>query len=302
METEKSDPDLKKSMNQFRRTIFILIAIVVFSAIIATAILFFKINSLHSEPFFKMISASKNTFTAYSARVDATLENPFKDRFSTLTGRYEVNPDSKKLTAEFDIISKPITSASKKEDKINIKINCVGNGGKILYNQNDKTEIIDITEKNAENFFALFSETKDFSITNFNNDWQGLIDKMGWQDYVNADEIENSLANIYNILSSDEGKTEILGLTTESTENGDIMSFAMKPYSIADCILTNSQAVFKRNKDYSYYRKLIDDNKSTLDSLVINFDVTISKEGFLKEISADNLGIKFNLKISDIKS
>ena len=146
------------------------------------------------------------------------------------------------------------------------------------------------------------NETKDFSITNFNNDWQGLIDKIGWQDYVNADEIENSLANIYNILSSDEGKTEILGLTTESTENGDIMSFAMKPYSIADCILTNSQAVFKRNKDYSYYRKLIDDNKSTLDSLVINFDVTISEEGFLKEISADNLGIKFNLKISDIKS
>ena len=122
METEKSDPDLKKSMNQFRRTIFILIAIVVLSAIIATAILFFKINSLHSEPFFKMISASKNTFTAYSARVDATLENPFKDRFSTLTGRYEVNPDGKKLTAEFDIISKPITSTSKKEDKINIKI------------------------------------------------------------------------------------------------------------------------------------------------------------------------------------
>lgn len=121
METEKSDPDLKKSMNQFRRTIFILIAIVVLSAIIATAILFFKINSLHSEPFFKMISASKNTFTAYSARVDATLENPFKNRFSTLTGRYEVNPDSKKLTAEFDIISKPITSTSKKEDKINIK-------------------------------------------------------------------------------------------------------------------------------------------------------------------------------------
>ena len=186
METEKSDPDLKKSMNQFRRTIFILIAIVVLSAIIATAILFFKINSLHSEPFFKMISASKNTFTAYSARVDATLENPFKNRFSTLTGRYEVNPDSKKLTAEFDIISKPITSTSKKEDKINIKINCAGNGGKILYNQNDKTEIIDINEKNAENFFALFSETKDFSITNFNNDWQGLIDKMGWQDYVNA--------------------------------------------------------------------------------------------------------------------
>ena len=74
------------------------------------------------------------------------------------------------------------------------------------------------------------------------------------------------------------------------------------PYSIADCILTNSQAVFKRNKDYSYYRKLIDDNKSTLDSLVINFDVIISEEGFLKEISADNLGIKFNLKISDIKS
>lgn len=249
-----------------------------------------------------MISASKNTFTAYSARVDATLENPFKDRFSTLTGRYEINLDDKKLTAEFDIISKPITSTSKKEDKINIKINYVDNGGKILYNQNDKTEIIDITEKNAENFFALFSETKDFSITNFNNDWQGLIDKIGWQDYVNADEIENSLANIYNILSSDEGKTEILGLTTESTENGDIMSFAMKPYSIADCILTNSQAVFKRNKDYSYYRKLIDDNKSTLDSLVINFDVTISKEGFLKEISADNLGIKFNLKISDIKS
>ena len=249
-----------------------------------------------------MISASKNTFTAYSARVDATLENPFKDRFSTLTGRYEVNPDGKKLTAEFDIIFKPITSTSKKEDKINIKINCVGNGGKILYNQNDKTEIIDITEKNAENFFALFSETKDFSITNFNNDWQGLIDKIGWQDYVNADEIENSLANIYNILSSDEGKTEILGLTTESTENGDIMSFAMNPYSIADCILTNSQAVFKRNKDYSYYRKLIDDNKSTLDSLVINFDVTISKEGFLREISADNLGIKLNLKISDIKS
>lgn len=302
METEKSDPDLKKSMNQFRRTIFILIAIVVFSAIIATSILFFKINSLHSEPFFKMISASKNTFTAYSARVDATLENPFKDRFSTLTGRYEVNPDGKKLTAEFDIISKPITSTSKKEDKINIKINCVGNGGKIFYNQNDKTEIIDITEKNAENFFALFSETKDFSITNFNNDWQGLIDKIGWQDYVNADEIENSLVNIYNILSSDEGKTEILGLTTESTENGDIMSFAMNPYSIADCILTNSQAVFKRNKDYNYYRKLIDDNKSTLDSLVINFDVTISKEGFLREISADNLGIKLNLKISDIKS
>lgn len=301
METEKSDPDLKKSMNQFRRTIFILIAIVVFSAIIATAILFFKINSLHSEPFFKMISASKNTFTAYSARVDATLENPFKDRFSTLTGRYEVNPDGKKLTAEFDIISKPIKNTSKKEDKINIKINCVGNGGKILYNQNDKTEIIDITEKNAENFFALFSETKDFSITNFNNDWQGLIDKIGWQDYVNADEIENSLVNIYNILSSDEGKTEILGLTTESTENGDIMSFAMNPYSIADCILTNSQAVFKRNKDYNYYRKLIDDNKSTLDSLVINFDVTISKEGFLREISADNLGIKLNLKISDIK-
>lgn len=288
-------------MNQFRRTIFILIAIVVLSAIIATGILFFKINSLHSEPFFKVISASKNTFTAYSAKVDATLENSFEDRFSTLTGKYEVNPDRKKLTAEFDIISKPIENTSKKEDKINIKINCTGNGGKILYNQNSKTESIDISKENAEHFFALFSETKDFSVTNFNNDWQGFIDKIGWQDYVNADEIENSLTNIYNILSSDEGKTEILGLTTESTEDGDIMSFAFNPYSIADCILTNSQAVFKRNEDYNYYRKLIDDNKSTLDSLVINFNVTISKEGFLKEISADNLGIKLNLKISDIK-
>ena len=246
--------------------------------------------------------ASKNTFTAYSAKVDATLENSFEDRFSTLTGKYEVNPNSKKLTAEFDIISKPIKNTSKKENKINIKINCTGNGGKILYNQNSKTESIDISKENAEHFFALFSETKDFSVTNFNNDWQGFIDKIGWQDYVNADEIENSLTNIYNILSSDEGKTEILGLTTESTENGDVMSFALNPYSIADCILTNSWTVFKRNEDYNYYRKLIDDNKSTLDSLVINFDVTISKEGFLKEISADNLGIKLNLKISDIKS
>lgn len=288
-------------MNQFRRTIFIIISIVVLSAIIATGILFFKINSLYSEPFFKVISASKNTFTAYSAKVDATLENSFDDRFSTLTGKYEVNPNSKKLTAEFDIISKPIKNTSKKEDKINIKINCTSNGGEILYNQNNKAESIDISKENAEHFFALFSETKDFSVTNFNNDWQGFIDKIGWQDYVNADEIENSLTNIYNILSSDEGKTEILGLTTESTEDGDIMSFTLNPYSIADCILTNSQTVFKRNEDYNYYRKLIDDNKSTLDSLVINFDVTISKEGFLKEISADNLGIKLNLKISDIK-
>lgn len=288
-------------MNQFRRTIFILIAIVILSTVIATAILFFKVNSLHSEPFFKVISASKNTFTAYSAKVDATLENSFEDRISTLTGNYEVNPDNKKLTAKFDIISKSIKNTSKKEDKINIQINCTDDGGKILYNQNNKTENIDISRENAEHFFALFSETKDFSVTNFNNDWQGLIDELGWQNYVNANEIENSLTNIYNILSSDEGKTEILGLSTESTENGDIMSFALNPYSIADCILKNGQAVFKKNEDYNYYRKLIDDNKSTLDSLVINFDVTISKEGFLKEISADNLGIKFNFKISDIK-
>ena len=289
-------------MNQFRRTIFILIAIVILSAVIATGILFFKINSLYSEPFFKVISASKNTFTAYSAKVDATLENLFEGTLSTLTGRYEVNPVSKKLTAEFDIISKPIKKISKNEDKINIQISCTSNGGKIIYNQNDKTENIDITKEDMEHFFTLFSETKDFSVTNFNNDWQSLIDEMGWQDYVNANEIENSLTNIYNILSGDEGKTEILGLTTESTEDGDIMSFVLNPYSIADCILTNGRTVFKRNEDYNHYRKLLDDNKSTLDSLVINFDVTISKEGFLKEISADNLGIKLNLKISDIKS
>ncbi|MDY2783915.1 MAG: hypothetical protein SOT80_11050 [Candidatus Pseudoruminococcus sp.] len=302
METEKSDPALRKSMNQFRRTIFILIAIVILSAIIATSILFLKINSLNSEPFFKVISASKNTFTAYSARIDATLENAFEDRLSTLTGKYEVNPDKKKLTAEFDIISKPIKNTSKKEDKIDIQINCTDNGGKILYKQNNKTESIDISKENAEYFFALFSETKDFSITNFNNDWQGLINKIGWQDYVNANEIENSLINIYNILSSDDGKAKILGLSTENTENGDIINFAINPYLTADCILTNSRTVFKRDEDYNYYKKLVDDNKSTLDSLVINFDITISNEGFLKEISADNLGIKLNLKISDIKS
>lgn len=302
METEKSDPALRKSMNQFRRTIFILIAIVILSAIIATSILFLKINSLNSEPFFKVISASKNTFTAYSARIDATLENAFEDRLSTITGKYEVNPDKKKLTAEFDIISKPIKNTSKKEDKIDIQINCTDNGGKILYNQNNETESIDISKENAEYFFALFSETKDFSITNFNNDWQGLINKIGWQDYVNANEIENSLINIYNILSSDDGKAKILGLSTESTENGDIINFAINPYLMADCILTNSRTVFKRDEDYNYYKKLVDDNKSTLDSLVINFDITISNEGFLKEISADNLGIKLNLKISDIKS
>lgn len=302
METEKSDPALRKSMNQFRRTIFILIAIVILSAIIATSILFLKINSLNSEPFFKVISASKNTFTAYSARIDATLENAFEDRLSTLTGKYEVNPDKKKLTAEFDIISKPIKNTSKKEDKIDIQVNCTDNGGKILYNQNNETESIDISKENAEYFFALFSETKDFSITNFNNDWQGLINKIGWQDYVNANEIENSLINIYNILSSDDGKAKILGLSTESTENGDIINFAINPYLTADCILTNSRTVFKRDEDYNYYKKLVDDNKSTLDSLVINFDITISNEGFLKEISADNLGIKLNLKISDIKS
>ncbi|MCI5657000.1 MAG: hypothetical protein MR300_11250 [Ruminococcus sp.] len=289
-------------MNQFRRTIFILIAIVILSAIIATSILFLKINSLNSEPFFKVISASKNTFTAYSARIDATLENAFEDRLSTLTGKYEVNPDKKKLTAEFDIISKPIKNTSKKEDKIDIQINCTDNGGKILYKQNNKTESIDISKENAEYFFALFSETKDFSITNFNNDWQGLINKIGWQDYVNANEIENSLINIYNILSSDDGKAKILGLSTENTENGDIINFAINPYLTADCILTNSRTVFKRDEDYNYYKKLVDDNKSTLDSLVINFDITISNEGFLKEISADNLGIKLNLKISDIKS
>lgn len=302
METEKSDPALRKSMNQFRRTIFILIAIVILSAIIATSILFLKINSLNSEPFFKVISASKNTFTAYSARIDATLENAFEDRLSTLTGKYEVNPDKKKLTAEFDIISKPIKNTSKKEDKIDIQINCTDNGGKILYKQNNKTESIDISKENAEYFFALFSETKDFSITNFNNDWQGLINKIGWQDYVNANEIENSLINIYNILSSDDGKAKILGLSTENTENGDIINFAINPYLTADCILTNSRTVFKRDEDYNYYKKLVDDNKSTLDSLVINFDITISNEGFLKEISADNLGIKLNLKISNIKS
>lgn len=302
METEKSDPALRKSMNQFRRTIFILIAIVILSAIIATSILFLKINSLNSEPFFKVISASKNTFTAYSARIDATLENAFEDRLSTLTGKYEVNPDKKKLTAEFDIISKPIKNTSKKEDKIDIQINCTDNGGKILYKQNNKTESIDISKENAEYFFALFSETKDFSITNFNNDWQGLINKIAWQDYVNANEIENSLINIYNILSSDDGKAKILGLSTENTENGDIINFAINPYLTADCILTNSRTVFKRDEDYNYYKKLVDDNKSTLDSLVINFDITISNEGFLKEISADNLGIKLNLKISDIKS
>lgn len=302
METEKSDPALRKSMNQFRRTIFILIAIVILSAIIATSILFLKINSLNSEPFFKVISASKNTFTAYSARIDATLENAFEDRLSTLTGKYEVNPDKKKLTAEFDIISKPIKNTSKKEDKIDIQINCTDNGGKILYKQNNKTESIDISKENAEYFFALFSETKDFSITNFNNDWQGLINKIGWQDYVNANEIENSLINIYNILSSDDGKAKILGLSTENTENGDIINFAINPYLTADCILTNSRTVFKRDEDYNYYKKLVDDNKSTLDSLVINFDITIYNEGFLKEISADNLGIKLNLKISDIKS
>lgn len=302
METEKSDPALRKSMNQFRRTIFILIAIVILSAIIATSILFLKINSLNSEPFFKVISASKNTFTAYSARIDATLENAFEDRLSTITGKYEVNPDKKKLTAEFDIISKPIKNTSKKEDKIDIQINCTDNGGKILYKQNNKTESIDISKENAEYFFALFSETKDFSITNFNNDWQGLINKIGWQDYVNANEIENSLINIYNILSSDDGKAKILGLSTENTENGDIINFAINPYLTADCILTNSRTVFKRDEDYNYYKKLVDDNKSTLDSLVINFDITISNEGFLKEISADNLGIKLNLKISNIKS
>ena len=195
-----------------------------------------------------------------------------------------------------------LKNTSKKEDKIDIQINCTDNGGKILYKQNNKTESIDISKENAEYFFALFSETKDFSITNFNNDWQGLINKIGWQDYVNANEIENSLINIYNILSSDDGKAKILGLSTENTENGDIINFAINPYLTADCILTNSRTVFKRDEDYNYYKKLVDDNKSTLDSLVINFDITISNEGFLKEISADNLGIKLNLKISDIKS
>lgn len=287
-------------MNQFRKTLFIIISIVIVAAIISIIILFVRINSIFSDPVFRVISASRNTFTAYSAKIDAVLENEHTDEIKTITGQYEIDSDAKKLKAEFNIISKSLEDESKTNSRIDIQVNFTKNGGEIVYKQNDKAETIDISKENAEQFFVLFSETKDFDINHLKKDWHSFIEEAGLQDYINADEFGDSIAAVYNTLSSDESKRDILGLTTESTKDGDIISFALNPYLTANSILENIEPIFKNKDDYSLYKNWLEENKTTLDSLVIRLDATISNEGLLKELSANNLGVKLNVKISDI--
>ena len=288
-------------MNQFRKTLIIIFSVVIAAAIISTVIFFINFNSILSNPIVRVISASKNTFTAHSARIYSALENTTENEKISLIGQYQIEPDSKTLKAEFNISSKPINDSSESETKINIKSNLTENGGKILYTKDGKTETINISKEESEQFFKLFSETKDLSIKNVNRDWSDFVNELGLQDYINADKVEDSLISVYNALSTEESKTKMLGLSTQNTENGDIISFELNPYLTADCVLENIKPIFKRSDDYEYYRKLINENQTTLDNVVFKFDVTISPDGFLREVSADNFGIKLNIKISDIK-
>lgn len=288
-------------MNQFRKTLIIIFSVVIAAAIISTVIFFINFNSILSNPIVRVISASKNTFTAHSARIDAALENTPENEKISLIGQYQIEPDNKTLKAEFNISSKPIKDSSESETKINIKSNLTENGGKILYTKDGKTETVNISKEESEQFFKLFSETKDLSIKNVNRDWSDFVNGLGLQDYINADKVEDSLISVYNALSTEESKTKMLGLSTQNTENGDIISFELNPYLTADCVLENIKPIFKRSDDYEYYHKLINENQTTLDNVVFKFDVTISPDGFLREVSADNFGIKLNIKISDIK-
>lgn len=301
LETEENDQALKKSMKQFRKTLFTIISIIIILVTISATILFIRINNAFSEPVFRVISASHNTFTAYSAKIDAVLENKYTNKKSIIKGQYKINPDAQKFDAVFDVNSKPLDNSSETEDKINVNINFTKNGGKILCTQNNETETIDISKESAKRFFIIFAQTKDSSITNLNIDWQKFVEETELQNYINADKVYDSLTAVYNALSSEDCKKDILGLTSESTESDDVVSFALNPYLTADYILENIKPIFKRDEDYNYYRKLLDENKSTLDSIVLRFDITISEGGFIKELSADNLGIKLDIKISDIE-
>lgn len=301
LETEKNDQALKKSMKQFRKTLFTIISIIIILVTISVTILFIKINNAFSEPVFRVISASHNTFTAYSAKIDAVLENKYTNKKSIIKGQYKINSEAQKFDALFDVSSKSLDNSSETEDKINVNINFTKSGGKILCTQNNETETIDISKENAKQFFIIFAQTRDVSITNLNTDWQKPIEETELQDYINADKVYDSLTAVYNALSSEEVKSDILGLTNENTENGDVISFALNPYMTADYILENIKPIFKRDEDYNYYRKLLDENKSTLDNIVLRFDITISEGGFIKELSADNFGIKLDVKISDIE-
>lgn len=302
LEDEKNDPALKKSMKKFRKTLIVILSIVIVATILAVIICFINLNNMLSDPIVRIVSASQNTFTAYSAKIDAVLENTNTNEKSELVGEYKIEPDNKKLNAEFNIISKPTNNNSKNETKIDIIANFNADGGNISYTQNGETTDIEVKKEDAEQFFSVFSDAENLKVTNMNRDWTGFIEKTRLEEYINADKLDDSLSAVLSELCSSESKENILGLTEIQQEDGDTIKFALNPYLTADIILENIKPVFKREEDYEYYRKLIDDNKPTLDSIIFRFDVTITPDGFLKELSGDNFGIKFNIKISNIEN
>lgn len=301
LENEKNDPALKKSMKQFRKTLIVILSIVILTTILSIVIFFINFNNMLSDPIIRIVSASQNTFTAYSAKIDAVLENTPANKKTELVGEYKIEPHNKKLNANFNIISKPINDNSKFETKIDIIMKFNPDSGNISYKKNGKTTDIEVKKEDMEQFFSIFADAEDLKVTNTHRDWAGFIENAGLEEYINSDKLDESLEAVLSELCRSENKEKILGLTEIKQENSDTIKFALNPYLTANTILENIKPIFKREEDYKYYRKLIDDNKSTLDNIIFRFDVTITPDGFLKELSGDNFGIKFNVKISNIE-
>lgn len=302
LETEKSDPELKKALSKSRKYLILAITVAVATLIIALVFFFSTVNTLLSDPIVRFASATQKTFTAYNATINGTIENTTTNGKAEINGSYEVDPDKKQFFAEFNITSRALTDKNSPETKINIIVNCETNGGNITYTKDNKTSDFKISENTANRFFNTFSDAGDMDIKNLNYDWAKLINEAGLQEYINSDEIENTLQSIYTALSSDEGRNLALGIS-ETNENGeDIIHFELDPYRTANIILENGKPAFKRSQDYNKCQTFIEDYKSFLNNILIKCDVFISEDGFIKEISADNLGIKLNIKISDINS
>lgn len=300
--SDTNDIELKKSLGKFRKTLFVIIAVAVTAIIIALIYFFSTINNILSDPIVRFVSATQKTFTAYSATINATLENTTTKGTAEINGSYEINPHEKQLSAEFDVTSKALTDKNSPETKINIIVRCENDGGVITYTKDNKVSDFEINESTAKRFFDTFSDAESMGAENLNCDWGKLINEAGLQDYVNSDEIEGALLAIYTELSSDEGRNLALGITETKKDGKDIIHFELDPYRTANIILENGKPVLKNSKDYDKYRTFIEDYKSFLNSILIKFDVTISDDGYINEINAENLGVIINIKISDINN
>lgn len=303
MDKNNIDSNLDKDLKKSRKSLWTIIIFVCAALAAALIFLLFQINSVISDPIVKFVSASQRTLTAYSADIDADIENTRTNTTSKITGSYKINPEEKTAFATFNITSVKAAEKSSDNPPKNITLSCTGDGGTLICTNGDESSEFNISSASANQFFSLFSELDRMDSEYIKYDWDNAINNIGLSENINGDEVGKALNAIYNALSSDEERRLSLGITEKISDNGEhLISFELNPYRTSKIILDNAKPIFKVEENYQQLSNSLESKKTWLNNLVIKFDVTISADGFISKITANNLGININISITNINS